>query len=197
MRELTYMVATTLDGFIAAPDGSDPSGTIFEIEGEHMAYGFAEYPEMFPTHVRDMLNIDEPNKHFDTVLSGRATYAIGADQGLTSPYAHLRQLVFSRTMTASPDPAVELVRTDAVERVEQLKTEDGMGIWLCGGAALATALHSQIDVLLLKMQPVVIGAGIPLFLGGVDMMRFDLVGSRPFDSGVVFLTYRRRTSERA
>jgi hypothetical protein len=44
---------------------------------------------------------------------------------------------------------------------------------------------------------VVIGAGIPLFLGGVDMMRFDLVGSRPFDSGVVFLTYRRRTPERA
>jgi hypothetical protein len=93
MRELTYLVATTLDGFIAGPDGGDPTGTIFEVEGDHMPYGIAEYPEIIPTHVRDMLGIAAPNKHFDTVLSGRATYAIGADQGLTSPYAHLRQLV--------------------------------------------------------------------------------------------------------
>ena len=88
MRELTYMVATTLDAFIAAPDGSDPSGTVFEIEGDHMTYGIAEYPEIIPTPARNMLGIDAPNKHFDTVLYGRATYAVGADQGLTNPYAH-------------------------------------------------------------------------------------------------------------
>ena len=88
MRELTYMVATTLDAFIAAPDGSDPSGTVFEIEGDHMTYGIAEYPEIIPTPARNMLGIDAPNKHFDAVLYGRATYAVGADQGLTNPYAH-------------------------------------------------------------------------------------------------------------
>lgn len=192
MRELTYMVATTLDGFIAGPDGGDPTGAIFEVEGDHMPYGIAEYPEMIPTHVRDMLGIDAPNKHFDTVLSGRATYAIGADQGLTSPYAHLRQLVFSRTMGTSPDPAVELVASDPVDRVRRLKGEDGLGIWLCGGGRLATALQSEIDVLLLKMQPVVVGAGVPLFAAGVDLMRFDLVDCRPFDSGVMFITYHRR-----
>jgi dihydrofolate reductase len=194
VRELTYMVATTLDGFIAAPEGGDPSGTIFEIEGDHMAYGIAEYPEMIPTPARNMLGIDDaPNKHFDTVLYGRGTWEVGADQGLTSPYAHLRQVLFSRTISASPDPAVELFSGDAVDRVRQLKEEDGQGIWLCGGAALASALQSEIDVLLLKMQPVVIGAGIPLFLAGVDLMRFDLADCRPFDSGVAFMTYRRRS----
>jgi dihydrofolate reductase len=77
---------------------------------------------------------------------------------------------------------------------DSFKAEDGLGIWLCGRGALATALQSEIDVLLLKMQPVVIGAGVPLFLAGVDLMRFDLVDSRPFDSGVIFLTYRRRAA---
>jgi dihydrofolate reductase len=167
---------------------------VLEIEGDHMPYGIAEYPEMIPTHVRDMLGIDAPNKHFDTVLSGRATYAIGADQGLTSPYAHLRQLVFSRTMTTSPDPAVELVDGDAIARVRQLKAEDGLDIWLCGGGALATALQPEIDAVILKMQPVAIGAGIPLFAAGGDLLRFDLVDCRPFDSGVVFLTYHRRAT---
>ena len=37
-----------------------------------------------------------------------------------------------------------------------------------------------------------IGAGVPMFAEGVDLMRFDLVASRTFDSGVMFLTYHRR-----
>ena len=81
---------------------------------------------------------------------------------------------------------------------DSFKAEDGLGIWLCGRGALATALQSEIDVLLLKMQPVVIGAGVPMFAAtGVDLMRFDLVGSRAFDSGVLFLTYHRRAGGEA
>jgi dihydrofolate reductase len=93
-----------------------------------------------------------------------------------------------------PGPAVELVNGDAPGRIRQLKAEDGLGIWLCGGGELATALQSEIDAVILKMQPVVIGAGVPLFAAGVDLVRFDLVDCRPFDSGVVFLTYHRRAT---
>jgi hypothetical protein len=43
---------------------------------------------------------------------GRRTYEVGLKIGLTSPYGHLAQYLFSRTMAASPDPSVELLRGD-------------------------------------------------------------------------------------
>ncbi|MEV7778634.1 hypothetical protein [Kitasatospora sp. NPDC088351] len=39
---------------------------------------------------------------------GRDTYDPGPVVDLTSPYAHLRQIVSSRSLTTGPDPAVEL-----------------------------------------------------------------------------------------
>lgn len=192
MRKLVYYVATTIDGFIAGADGSDPSGTVFELEGDHMPAMIAEYPETVPTHVRSAMKIDAPNRHFDTVLMGRASYQPGLDLGVTSPYAHLRQYVFSTTITESPDPGVEIVAGDPIEKVCELKKEDGKDIWLCGGGKLAAAVQPEVDELRIKLNPVAIGSGIPLFDGEFDPQRFRLTSTRAFESGMIFLTYVRR-----
>ncbi|GAF48769.1 dihydrofolate reductase [Rhodococcus wratislaviensis] len=192
MRKLVYYAAATIDGFIAGADGSDPTGTIFEIEGDHMPVMIAEYPETVPTHMRAPLGIDAPNKHFDTLLMGRASYQPGLDLGVTSPYAHLRQYVFSTTITESPDPDVEIVSGDPIEKVRELKREDGKDIWLCGGGKLAAAVQPEIDELRIKLNPVAIGTGIPLFDGELGPQRFRLAASRAFESGMIFLTYVRR-----
>ncbi|TQC47329.1 dihydrofolate reductase [Rhodococcus sp. WS4] len=192
MRKLVYYVASTLDGFIAGADGADPTGTIFEIEGDHMPVMIAEYPETVPTHMRAPLGIDAPNRHFDTLIMGRSSYQPGLDLGVTSPYAHLRQYVFSTTITESPDPDVEIVSGDAIEKVRELKKEDGKDIWLCGGGKLAAAVQPEIDELRIKVNPVAIGTGIPLFDGEFGPQRFRLADSRAFESGMIFLTYIRR-----
>jgi dihydrofolate reductase len=41
---------------------------------------------------------------------GRRTYEFGLELGVTNPYPAMRQYVISRSMAASPDPAVELIR---------------------------------------------------------------------------------------
>ncbi|MFF2114241.1 deaminase [Rhodococcus sp. ACS1] len=192
MRKLVYYVATTIDGFIAGADGSDPSGTVFELEGDHMPAMIAEYPETVPTHVRAAMGIDAPNRHFDTLLMGRASYQPGLDLGVTSPYAHLRQYVFSTTITESPDPDVQIVSGDPIEKVRELKKEDGKDIWLCGGGKLAAAVQPEVDELRIKLNPVAIGTGIPLFDGEFDPQRFRLTSTRAFESGMIFLTYVRR-----
>jgi dihydrofolate reductase len=106
MRELKYYVACTVDRFIARPDGSFD---FFLAEGEHLTDLFAAFPETVPAHLRDTLGVRAGNRVFDAVLMGRRTYQVGLDVGVTSPYPHLRQYLFSRTLTASPDEEVEIV----------------------------------------------------------------------------------------
>jgi dihydrofolate reductase len=120
---------------------------------------------MVPGHHREPLGLNADNQRFDTILMGRTTYDIGRKVGLTSPYPHLRQIVVSKSIAAPPDPAVEVVGQDVIGRVRALKAEQGKDSWLAGGGRLAAFLVDEIDELILKVNPVVLGAGTPLFDG--------------------------------
>jgi dihydrofolate reductase len=194
LRKLIYLVASTIDGFIAGEDRSDPTGTVFTDRADELA---AEYPEMIPGHVRPLIGMDDvPNRNFDTVLEGRGSYSMGVDLGVADAYPHLRHIVFSTTLAGVADPAVELVSTDPVQKVRELKAEEGLDIWLCGGGSLAGSLRDEVDEIHLKLHPIVLGKGAPLFdspdTAAGQLERYDLVSSRTFDSGVALLIYRRR-----
>ena len=189
MRKLIYYVAVTLDGFIADEEGS-PDG--FPFSDEYAAELFASFPETFPGHFRTDEGTRAENKWFDAVLMGRKTYEVGLRVGVTNPYPTLDQYVFSRTMEESPDEQVELIAENAVEVVRALKSEAGKAIWLCGGADLATTLFSAdlIDELIVKLNPVLFGSGIPLFGRGIEQTSLELTDSKVFSTGHVLLYYR-------
>lgn len=190
MRELKYLVACTVDGFIARADGSFD---FFPSDGEHFADLIAQFPEMLPTHMRAQFDLaGAPNREFDTVLMGRRTYQVGLDAGIASPYSHLKQYVFTRSMKQSPSADVTLVATEKpAELVARLKREDGQPIWLCGGSQLAAALFSEIDELILKVSPIVIGSGLPLFAAPVPVTTLRLVSTTPYSNGFVLSRYRK------
>ncbi|MFB6724100.1 dihydrofolate reductase family protein [Kribbella sp. NPDC056345] len=197
MRELTYFIASTLDGYVADPGGGDPTdfspGGFLLSQGDHSLPLLTAYPETVPGAIREALGIDAENRVFDTVLMGRKTWELGVEHGNTNAYPRLRNLVFTRTLAASPDPTVEFVATDPVERVRELKAEDGLGIWLCGGGGLAETLWPEIDRLVVKVNPVVIGAGIKLFSTDTfTVRRLELTDHQVYESGVAVLTYRKR-----
>jgi dihydrofolate reductase len=195
VRSLVYYVASTLDGFIAREDGSFDC---FLAEGEHFADLVRWFPETIPGHLRDGLGIDEAsqrNQRFDTVLMGRRTYEVGLNEGVTNPYPHLAQYVFSHSLSASPDPAVTLVRDAPLETVRDMKARPGGDIWLCGGGALAAALLPEIDEFLIKLHPVIIGAGIPLVAGACTPLRLTTIDRRPYDNG--FTLWRLRPADAA
>ena len=187
MRPLIYYIATTLDGYIAHPDGSFDG---FSWDEEFIAGLFASFPETLPVHIRGEA-AREDNKWFDTVLMGRKTYELGVQAGVTSPYPTLDQFVISRSMKESLDPAVTLVKDGVEHLVRELKEDEGKAIWLCGGGELAGTLMRAglIDQLIIKLNPVVFGDGIPLFTGKVDMTQFKLTDSQVFGSGQVILYY--------
>lgn len=188
MRKLTYLIAMSVDGFIAGPSGEYD---MYPTPEEYLGHLCAEYPDTIPSHLRPRLGIaDAPNKHFDTIIQGRVTYQPALDIGVTSPYAHLRQLVASTTLS-SPDPAVEIVSGDPVERVRELKAEDGLGIYLAGGARLAGALYGEIDEVIVKQYPIMLGTGVPMMSAEFAPMSLRRTDLTAFDSGHVILRYLR------
>ncbi|GID91172.1 dihydrofolate reductase family protein [Amorphoplanes digitatis] len=185
MRKLVYFVATTIDGYIAAPDGS---WDFFGAQDVAIQFMATRYPETVPTQARAPMGIDAPNRNFDTVVMGRNTYEPALKAGITSPYAHLQQIVFSRSMT-SPDPAVRVVADDPRTVVDKLKQEPGMDIWLAGGGNLAGRLLPAVDELVIKLNPVVAGSGIRLAETGFDPHQFALLETTQLTSGVMVLRY--------
>lgn len=192
MRRLVYLVAVTLDGFIAAPDGGDPSGSDFlPVTPDLVEHLVTSWPETLPGPARDALGISEAGRHFDTVVEGRSSYDVGLAAGLVDAYPHLRHVVFSRTLVDRTDLPVEVVDGDPVERVRELKAEDGKDIWLVGGGTLAHALLPEIDRLVLKVNPSVIGDGVRLFAGSFTHARFEHVDQVDLPGGVRVVTLDR------
>ncbi|MBW5425976.1 dihydrofolate reductase [Streptomyces sp. BG9H] len=199
MRKLVYFIAVSLDGFIAGPDGSDPTGPdgFWPFAEDYVQHLAQTYPETLPAPARQALGLTGEGCHFDTILEGRRTYMIGVDAGIPDCYPHLRHLVFTRTLTESPDPHVELVATDPVAKVRELKREDGKDIWLCGGGELAGTLRGEIDRLVVKLAPMTLGSGTPLFSAktAFEPTLYERTDTVLLDSGSVFLTYDKSAGD--
>jgi dihydrofolate reductase len=189
MRDLIYYVAATVDGFIAHPDGSFDGFPWNEEYGSDLS---ALFPETVPAHLRPADYVHPGNAWFDAVLMGRNTYEVGLKEGFSNPYPTMQQYVFSHTMQRSPDPNVTLVRNNTVEVVRDLKQGSGKAIWLCGGAALAATLFTPnlIDQLIVKLNPVLFGSGIPLFAPVGKQTALALTEHKRYRSGHMVLFYR-------
>ena len=173
MRNIVYDVAATLDGFIAG-GGGDVSA--FANEGDHVdAY---------------LVRLQT----YDTVLMGRRTYEFGYAFGVKPgqrAYPHMAHHVFSRSL-ALPSPSdVEVVRESWITTIDRLKAAPGGDIYLCGGGAFAGYLanHGRVDRLIVKLNPVLLGRGVPLFAGLERPLSLSLTGTTRYASGVTLLEY--------
>jgi dihydrofolate reductase len=75
--------------------------------------------------------------------------------------------------------------------VAKLKAQPGKNIALLGSSDLASTFirHGLIDEYLLLANPVVLGAGQPLFKGLTERLSLKLERTQAFRSGVVVLAY--------
>jgi dihydrofolate reductase len=169
MRRVRYNVAASLDGFIA--DASDGYDWIPNDETVDFAGLFAR---------------------IDTVLIGRKTWEVVADQTERVWKPDARVFVFSRTMRPDAVPGVTIVRDDPVTFVSSLRHEPGDGeIWLFGGGQLFAALLAggQVDAVEVTVVPVLLGGGVPLLPEARERSPLELVHTHVYPSGMVGLHY--------
>lgn len=167
MRQLRYSVASSLDGFIAGPDGEydwivvDP-----EIDFEAMYAGFSG------------------------LVMGRKSYdvyvATGGGAGPPLPV-----YVCSRTLPEGTRDGVTVIR-DAAADVARLKETDGKPLWLWGGGDLFAALARAglVDGVDVAVIPVILGGGIPLMPPAGPRLTLQLRAHRLYSgTGTMFLEY--------
>jgi dihydrofolate reductase len=100
-------------------------------------------------------------------------------------------VVFSTTLSEVQGSA-RLASGTLAEEIERLRAEPGEGDIAIGGATLAAeaAELDLIDEYRPRVYPVLVGGGIPYFSHRERRVGLDLVETRTFGSGVVYLRYR-------
>ena len=91
-----------------------------------------------------------------------------------------------------------LIGDNVAEEIAELKRQDGGDISISGSGTLVRSLLHEglIDELRLMVHPVVVGKGKRLFEEG-DQIVLQLVDSKTFSAGVVYLTYKPAEEEAA
>lgn len=192
MRELCYYCTISLDGYLADAEGS--TSWMHGAPGED--YGFAEF-----------------YRGAVALLLGRKTYERMQDSGDYFPYADKPVYVFSRNADMRrAAPSVQIISDTTPETfVARLKLkDDGVGpgagadpagpLWLGGGSQLASALYAAglIDEIVLHVQPIILGGGLPFLAGaGLRDRGLELQECSRAPGGFVKLRYRTVKSWRS
>jgi dihydrofolate reductase len=138
----------------------------------------------------------------DALLLGRATY-----EELAAYWPHTSEQYggYTDTMNSYPKHVVSttlqeplewnnstLIKGDVEEEVTKLKQEPGKEILVYGSGDLVNTLmkHNLLDEYRIMVFPIVVGNGKRLFEDGGDQKALELVASKTFSTGVLYLTYR-------
>ncbi len=172
MPEVVYYVASSLDGYIATPDGGIEWLKPFDNPGED--YGYASF-----------------YASIDAVLVGRRTF----EQSLSFPewpYAGKPCWVFSRRKIQVPRPDVSVTAGDPRRVMEALYARGLRRAWLVGGGELAGAFQARglITEYIVSVIPVILGYGIPMLGAARGKKDLKLTDTKSYSSGIVQLRYR-------
>src|SRR5687768_2207279 len=113
-RKVILYIATSLDGFIAKPDGD--INWLLQVEREDEDYGYYKFMNTV-----------------DTVIMGRKTY--DKVLSIVPEYPHKEKKSYIITRTSRPSEGNLVFYTgDVKSLVEELKSKKGKNIYLDGGA---------------------------------------------------------------
>ena len=138
----------------------------------------------------------------DALLMGRVLYEEWAaywpnqnpeENPVAATMNGIRKYVVSTTLEGPLEwNNTTLIGENVAEELSEIKRQPGKDIVISGSGALVRSLLDDglIDELKLMVHPVVVGRGKRLFEDGGKQTALELVDSRTFATGVVYLTYR-------
>ena len=187
MRNLIFFMHTSLDGFVAGPNG-----------------------EM------DWIKLDEAMFDFvatmtaqaDTALYGRVTYemmqsywpeagekpnASKHDKVHSNWYNNVTKVVLSKTMQEAGLHNTRVIGDQLSDNINIIKQLEGKNIIIFGspGASQSLLNLGLIDEFWLFVNPIILGKGMPLFKDITGTTKLKLAASQTFACGVIALHYKK------
>ncbi len=168
MRKIRYVVAMSLDGYIAGPKGE------------------ADWIVMDPE-----VNFGELWAQFDTLLMGRRTYDSALARLGKGAIQGMKTVVVSRTLRPADHPNITIIPELHRDQMQALRAQSGKDIWLFGGGELFRILLEmrQVDAVEVSIMPVLLGTGVALLPAPAKQAKLKLTGHKIYRSGRVSLVY--------
>ena len=172
---VSVFIATSVDGFIARPDG--------DVEWLH---------EIEPLEDGDDAGYSEIFNNVDALVMGRGSFEKVLE--FDWPYGTKPIIVLSRSLTSVPEKlrdSVKIDRSTPQELVEKLSQAGYKRIYLDGGKVIQSFLREGlVDDMVLTTIPVLIGEGLPLFGHLEKDIKLRLLDSQSWNNGLVQTTYQ-------
>ena len=181
MGKLIVSNLMTVDGMFAGPKG--------EIDWHNVDEEFNEY-------AIGML------ESAGILLFGRVTYELMAnywptedgiadDPIVAEKMNSLPKVVFSRTIEKADWNNTRLVKENLAQEIAEMKRQDGKDLMILGSGTIVQqlAMLGLIDEFRLIVNPVILGAGKPLFKDVDKKINLELLETKTFQSGNVLLRY--------
>lgn len=182
MRKFKLQVQTTVDGYMAGPNGE-------------MGWMTMPWTDDMNTYV------DALTEPVDCIVLGRklaegfipawASRPEGETEETVDWMNDTPKVVISDSLAESPWDNAVVAGGDLAETVANLKAQPGGDMITYGGSTLVSDLIGKglLDELHMFVNPAAIGAGLRVFPDVGAHQRVRLVAARPFECGIVALHY--------
>ncbi|MCW3076882.1 MAG: dihydrofolate reductase [Bacteroidetes bacterium] len=179
---------TSLDGFVAGPKGEmawikvdeevfDFVATITD-KADTALYGRVTY---------EMMQSYWPN-------AGKEPNASKHDKEHSAWYNKVPKIVLSTTMSGKGLENTKIIGKELADNINTIKNQTGKNILIFGSPGASHSLLSLdlIDEFWLFVNPVLLGKGMPLFKGGTETTKLNLIETKTFSCGVIALHYETK-----
>lgn len=187
MRNLIFFMHTSLDGFVAGPNGEmnwikvdeelfDFVATMTE-QSDTALYGRVTY-EMMQSYWPDAGSQPNASKH---------------DKEHSDWYNNVSKVVLSTTLDGTGLHNTKIVADQLSENINLIKQQGDKNILIFGSPRASQSLLNEglIDQFWLFVNPIILGQGMPLFKNVTGTTKLKLVESKTFANGVIALHYEK------
>ncbi len=176
MRRLVLSMMVSVDGFT---------------EGENRELDWHVWDDELERHMTQFFTTVDTMRVGGVAYELMISYWPTATDSIAPQMNNLPKLVLSNTLQ-SPEWNSRAIKGDIAGEINRLKQQDGKDMVVFGGAGAAQTLMELglIDEYQLIVNPVILGAGRPLFKPGSKKVNLKLVDTVAFRCGNVKLYYQ-------
>jgi dihydrofolate reductase len=185
MRNLIFFMHTSLDSFVAGPNGEmnwiTVNDTMFDFIGT--------MTEQADTALYGRVTYEMMQGYWPT--AGEELNASKHDIEHSNWYNKVSKVVLSKTLHETGLDNTKVIGDQLSNNINKLKQQEGKNIIIFGSPRASQSLLNEglIDEFWLFVNPIILGEGMPLFKDITGTTKLNLIESKNFPDGVIALHY--------